>query len=68
VSTPRGDRNPAKFLDFEKWEFYAVSTTVIDEELEGQKTVALGRIRALTSPVGYSRLRERVDEPLARGS
>jgi hypothetical protein len=52
----------------EKWEFYIVPTAVIDEELGNQKTVALGRTRALTNPVGYSRLRERVDEALARGS
>lgn len=68
VYPEREDRDPAKVLDLEKWEFHVVPTTVIDEELGNQKTVALGRIRALTDPVGYSRLRERVDEALASGS
>jgi hypothetical protein len=59
VSRPREDLDPARFLDFQKWEFYAVSTTVIDEESEDQKTVVLGRIRALTSPVGYTHVSEK---------
>ena len=54
-------------LDVGRWDFYVVPTSVIDEELGGQKTVGLGRIAALADPVPYGRLRERVDETLARG-
>jgi len=53
-------------LDLDKWEFYVVPTRVIDEELTTQKTVVLNRVRSLTDPVPYSRLRERVDEALAQ--
>lgn len=65
VYTEREDRDPAKVLDLGRWEFYVVPTGVIDEELGNQKTVGLGRIKALTDSVGYSHLRERVDEALA---
>lgn len=68
VYCEKEDRSPAKVLDLEEWEFYVVPTTVIREELSGQKTVVLSRIRSLTDAVTYSRLRERVDEALAHGS
>lgn len=67
VYTEREDRSPAKVLDPNRWEFYVVPTTTINEELGSQKTVVLGRIAGLTDPVPYSRLRERIDEALARG-
>jgi hypothetical protein len=66
VYTEKEDRSPAKVLDLAKWEFYVVPTKVIGEELRHQKTVVLSGIESLTDAVPYSRLRERVDEALAR--
>ncbi len=66
VYTEKEDRSPAKVLDLDRWEFYVVPTRVIDEELTTQKTVVLSRIRSLTDPVPYSRLRERVDQALVQ--
>lgn len=65
VYAEKEDRDPAKVLDSGRWDFYVVPTGVINEELGSQKTVALGRIAALTDPVPYPRLKERVDEALA---
>ena len=67
VYTEREDRSPAKVLDLGKWEFYVVPTAVIARDLKGQKTVAYNRIRSLTDPVPYPRLKERVDEALPFG-
>ena len=66
VYCEKKDRSLAKVLDLEQWEFYVVPTTVISEKLSHQKTVVLNRIKSLTDPVLYSRLRERVDETLAQ--
>ena len=63
VYTEREDKDPAKVLDVGRWDFYVVPTSVIDEELGGQKTVGFGHIEGLADPVPYGRLRERVDEP-----
>ena len=68
VYCEKKDRSPAKVLDLEEWEFYVVPTTVIREELSGQKTVSHNRIKSLTGAVPYSDLKERVDEALANGS
>ncbi len=65
VYREKKDRDPAKVLDLSRWSFYVVSTKVINGELGTQKTVVLSRIAALTDPVPYSRLKERVDEALA---
>lgn len=65
VYTEPQDRNPAKVLDLDRWDFYVVPTSVINEKLGPQKTVALGRIAALITPVPYSRLKGRVAETLA---
>lgn len=67
VYTEEEDRNPAKVLDPRRWEFYVLPTRIIDRELAAQRTVALSVVEALTDPVPYSRLRERVDEALAHG-
>jgi len=67
VYCEKNTRHPAKVLDLEEWEFYVVPTTVISEQLSGQKTVVHNRIKSLTDPVRYSHLVERVDEALGRG-
>ena len=68
VYCEKEDRSPAKVLDLEEWKFYVVPTTVIREELSGQKTVVHSRVRSLTEAVPYSDLKERVDEVLAHGN
>jgi hypothetical protein len=66
------DRELADVLDFHdlsrrrgKWEFYILSTERIHQELGTQKRVGLGRIKAMTKPVGYGLLKERVDQVLS---
>jgi hypothetical protein len=59
------DRDVADSLDVSKWEFYVISTERINRELGPQKTVRLSRVRALTEPVGYGLLKERVSNVLS---
>jgi hypothetical protein len=52
-------------LDLGKWEFYVLSTQRIDRGLGTQKCIGLGRFKAITEPVGYGLLKERVDHTLS---
>ncbi len=58
------DRSKANVLDVDRWEFYVVSTEQINRQLGSRKTAALSTIRTLAEPVGYNRLKERVDSAL----
>ena len=58
------DRDAADALDVSKWEFYVLSTERINRDLGPQDSVRLSRIRAMTEPVRYDLLKERVDQVL----
>ena len=50
------------------WEFRVVATTALNKELRSQKTVGLGTLDRLTSPIGWVGVRQAVDAALkARG-
>ena len=53
---PERNRGRRNVLDTGAWEFYVVSTNAIEQESRDQKTVALRRIRKLSSAAGYSGL------------
>ncbi len=59
------NREVADVLDLSKWEFYVLPTEHINRELGAQKRVGLGTIKSMTEPVGYERLKERVDRVLS---
>ncbi len=58
------ERSKANVLDMSQWEFYVVATERINRQLGAQKTAALSTIRTLAGPVGYARLKERIDSAL----
>lgn len=60
------DREEANVLDASQWEFYVVSTELLNEKLEKQKTAALSTIQYLTEPVTYAGLSTRVDDVLGQ--
>jgi hypothetical protein len=59
------DREASDVLDLDQWEFYVLSTELINRELGTQKRVGLGRIKRMTDPVRYAQLMETVDLTLA---
>jgi hypothetical protein len=48
----------------DRWKLYMVATERIKRQLGSQKTAALSTIRTLAEPVGYARLKERIDSAL----
>lgn len=48
-------------LDPSSWQFYVLSTRQLTDELGGQKTVSLGRLRQLAEAIAFDRLRSAVD-------
>ena len=64
VYAEKTDRRPASILDISRWEFYVVSTDLMNRMLGTQKSAALSTIEGLTDPVAYALLRERVDSVL----
>jgi hypothetical protein len=63
----RKDRNPPVMLDLDKWRFYVVPTSLINDEFGAQKTVVLSRIEPLAAAVKYGRLRGSVGRALGGG-
>ena len=55
------DRRQGNVLETAAWQFYVAATSAIEQEFRHQKTVALSRIRKLSSAAGYSGLRPAVD-------
>jgi hypothetical protein len=59
------DRSRVNVLDASMWQFYVVSTEQINREMGAQKSAGLSTIEAMSKPVGYARLKERVEEVLS---
>ncbi len=50
-------------LNVEQWEFYAVSTPILDQTCPMQKTIGLARLKAIAGePVSYESLAQKVSE------
>ena len=47
-------------LKLEQWEFYVLSTSILDHYKENQKTIGLGALKKLAMPVTYSELEVRI--------
>ncbi len=58
------DRTVADVLDTGKWDFYILSTKLINAEFGNQKSVSLSRIQRIAEPVGFSAIRERINSVL----
>ena len=56
-------------LDLEQWDFYPVSTAILNETVKGQKTICLARVAELCGrgPCTYQRLKETVIEVWQNG-
>ena len=50
--------------DVERWDFYVLPTSLVDERWGEQKSVGLAQIRAATAPVPFAGLRQRIEEIL----
>ncbi len=59
------DCSRVNVLETSMWQFYVVTTERINQELGAQKSAGLSTIAAMTEPVGYAGLKERVDEVLS---
>lgn len=57
-------RDVAKALDLNRWAFYVVPTSQIDEALGTQKSARLSSIESMTDAVRIEQLKERVDAAL----
>ena len=58
------EREKANVLDARQWQFYVLSTDLINSELGSQKRAALSTIGRLTDPVDYAELKGLVDRVL----
>ena len=63
---PEKDGARANVLDVSTWEFYVLPTSMIEREFREQKTVTLGPIQRLVSPVNYDRVRTAIDDLIHR--
>ena len=54
------DKTKVDPLDLQQWEFYVLSTAVLDSELSKAKTISLERVRTYTSAVGVAQLENAV--------
>ncbi len=54
-------------IDLEQWEFYPVSTDILNEAVKGQKTICLARVTELCGRVTYQMLRKAVVEAWQSG-
>jgi hypothetical protein len=59
------DRSRVNVLDASMWQFYVVSTERSNREMGAQKSAGLSTIEAMSKPVAYARLKERVEEVLS---
>ena len=56
----------ANVLDLAQWEFYVISTGVLNAELGDQKSVGLTKLRKMTQPMAYDAVKAAVDRALTR--
>ncbi|MBK9124776.1 MAG: hypothetical protein IPM16_16870 [Chloroflexi bacterium] len=60
------DRTTADPLHLPDWQFYVMPTAEVNSRFGVQKSVALSRIKAVTSSVGFDTLRDAIDSALSR--
>ena len=49
-------------MNTDHWEFYVVSTKVIEEKLTDRKSMGLTTLRSLARPVKYDKLKDTVEK------
>ena len=59
------DPHGANILNVDQWCFYVVATKVLTDSFPSAKSISEQRLRALTLPVPFGSLRERIDGVLA---
>ncbi len=55
-------RHEVAIMDMSNWEFYVLSTDLINERLGDGRSVGLGRLRGLAEPVGYAELKGKLTD------
>jgi hypothetical protein len=58
------DKDKAKILDTNSWEFYVLPTKRINEELKEQKSIGLKKLKSLCDPVSYGSLKVEIEHAL----
>lgn len=61
------DKCKANLLDLDKWEFYVLPTKTINEKLQEQQTIGLTKLRSLSEPIPFDRIKEVIDEHKLEG-
>ena len=49
-------------MNLDNWEFYIVSTSIINKECANNKTENLNRVKKLTTAVKYDKIKEVIDK------
>ncbi len=53
-------------VDVANWEFYVLSTDLVNERLGDAKSVGLGRLRGLAERVGYAELKGKLTDSVCQ--
>ena len=48
-------------MNLNNWEFYVVPTKIIDEKCGDNKTISLGRVKKLSEPINYKKIKKTID-------
>lgn len=56
------DQSEIDPMNLDQWEFYVLPTAKLDKHFENQKTVTLGKLKELVSPVNFDELRAAVSQ------
>ena len=55
------EKSKANLLDLDKWEFYILPTKTINEKLQEQQTIGLTKLKSLSEPVPFDKIKEMID-------
>ena len=54
------DQNTLNPMNLEQWEFYVVPTSLLDEKLGSQKSIALGRLKSLVESCSFNDINQNI--------
>lgn len=52
-------------LNVHAWEFYVISTDRLNQQLGSQKSLALSKLRKISTPLSFTALKQRIDDVLS---